>query len=485
MLSVAKHSLIFSFNSPRMKNCILLFLITMQIHVVTAQTIAAKLATAVQQFENDDQMRHGIVSFCVTDAQTGKPVYNHNAQLGLPAASTQKLFTSVAAFELLGKDYRYKTVIGYDGNVKHDTLYGNLFITGYGDPTLGSWRWNETKEQAILLKIADVLERHELYHITGNVIINDSAFSVQPIPGGWIWDDMGNYYGAGCLAINWHENQYDLYLQPGKQEGDATHIVKTVPELEGAVLVNHIVTGKKGSGDNGYIYLPPAGTIGFTLGTIPPGNDPFVISGALPDGSIVFISALKDMFVKHFIHPAGTYVCKNEINKIEGSVMQHELGTLLSPSLDSINYWFLKKSINLYGEALVKTMAYEKNGFGSTDKGVDIVRSFWSEHGIDKSAIQIIDGSGLSPQNRVTSDAEVKVLQYAKTRPWFNAFYNALPEYNGMKMKSGSIAGARAFAGYHTAKDGKQYIFSIIISNYDGSPGEAVKKMYKVLDVLK
>jgi D-alanyl-D-alanine carboxypeptidase/D-alanyl-D-alanine-endopeptidase (penicillin-binding protein 4) len=173
------------------------------------------------------------------------------------------------------------------------------------------------------------------------------------------------------------------------------------------------------------------------------------------------------------------------MNKVESTGAQQELITLLSPPLDSINYWFLKKSINLYGEALVKTMAWEKSGLGSTGKGVDIVRTFWSEHGIDKSAVNIIDGSGLSPQNRVTSDAEVKVLQYAKTRPWFSAFYNALPEYNGMKMKSGSIGGARAFAGYHTAKDGKQYILSIIVNNYDGSAGEVVKKMFKVLDVLK
>jgi D-alanyl-D-alanine carboxypeptidase/D-alanyl-D-alanine-endopeptidase (penicillin-binding protein 4) len=54
-----------------------------------------------------------------------------------------------------------------------------------------------------------------------------------------------------------------------------------------------------------------------------------------------------------------------------------------------------------------------------------------------------------------------------------------------MKMKSGSIGGARAFAGYHNAKDGKQYVFSIIVNNYEGSSGEVVKKMYTVLDVLK
>ena len=96
-----------------------------------------------------------------------------------------------------------------------------------------------------------------------------------------------------------------------------------------------------------------------------------------------------------------------------------------------------------------------------------------------------MDGSGLSPQNRVTAGAEVKVLQYAKTRPWFASFYNALPLYNDMKMKSGSIGGARAFAGYHTSKSGMEYVFSIIVNNYDGSSAEMVKKLYKILDELK
>ena len=122
---------------------------------------------------------------------------------------------------------------------------------------------------------------------------------------------------------------------------------------------------------------------------------------------------------------------------------------------------------------------------GSTEKGIELVRDFWKSKGIDKGALQIVDGSGLSPQNRVTTDAMVKALQFARKRPWYNAFYQSIPEFNGMKMKSGSIGGARAYAGYHTAKDGKQYSFAIIVNNYEGSSGEVVKKLYKVLDVLK
>lgn len=468
-----------------MKKILLLFFIT-QPFIGTSQTVAVKLANGVKQFEADEQVRHGIISLYVTDAQTGKVIYEHNAQLGLAAASTQKLFTSAASFELLGSAYRYKTVLGYDGRIENGMLNGNLHINGYGDPTFGSWRWNDTKEEAVLGKIGAVLQKNKITKITGNVLLNDSAFSIQPIPGGWIWDDIGNYYGAGCWAINWHENQYDLYLQPGRQEGDTTTVVKITPQLKESALLNFITTAKKGSGDNGYIYLAPYSFQGFTQGTIPIGNEPFVISGAFTNGPWQFIDALRQLLSNNKIDVNGFKSYTNlKVNKKEWTAMQKELTTLLSPPLDSINYWFLRKSINLYGEALVKTIAWEKAGFGSTEKGVELVRNFWSERGIDKGAVNMIDGSGLSPQNRVTTNAEVKVLEYAKTRPWFNAFYNALPEYNGMKMKSGSIGGARAFAGYHTARDGRQYVFSIIVNNYTGSSAEIVKKMYTVLDLLK
>jgi serine-type D-Ala-D-Ala carboxypeptidase/endopeptidase (penicillin-binding protein 4) len=354
-------------------------------------------------------------------------------------------------------------------------LNGNLHIKGSGDPTLGSWRWSDTKEEAVFKKIITALQQYNITKITGNVLLNDSAFSIQPLPGGWIWDDIGNYYGAGSWAINWHENQYDLKLQPGKKEGDTTQIVNMTPQLSEARLYNAITTGKKGSGDNAYIYLPPHSLMGFTQGTIPLQSEPFVISGAFADAPWQFTEALEELFKKQKIQVAGTFkrYTAIRVKKQQWPAMQKTLCTLLSPPMDSINYWFLRKSINLYGEALIKTMALEQHGYGATEKGVDLVRTFWKERGIDKGAVNIIDGSGLSPQNRVTTLAEVKVLQYA------------LPEYNGMKMKSGSIGGARAFAGYHTAKDGKQYVFSIIVNNYEGSSGEVVKKLYTVLDVLK
>ena len=95
--------------------------------------------------------------------------------------------------------------------------------------------------------------------------------------------------------------------------------------------------------------------------------------------------------------------------------MEKPIFTFNSPTFDSINYWFLKKSVNLYGEAFVKTIAYEKTGVGSTDTGVAIIKNFWDKNGIERSSLNIIDGSGLSPANRVTTNALVKWM-WKKTR---------------------------------------------------------------------
>ena len=118
-----------------------------------------------------------------------------------------------------------------------------------------------------------------------------------------------------------------------------------------------------------------------------------------------------------------------------------------------------KTSINLYGEALIKTIGYEKTKTGSTDEGVKVIKDFWSKKGIEKPSLKIIDGSGLSPANRVTTKALVTVMQYAKDQNWFSSFYYDLPEINGIKMKDGYINGVRSYTGYIKNKEWRIYIF--------------------------
>ena len=429
----------------------------------------------MKALESDGQMKSAIIGIYVTD-KSGTAVFGENARIGLAAASTQKVITSVAALELLGTDYQYKTGLGYSGKINNGTLNGTIYITGYGDPTLGSWRFDNTKEQVVLDKMVSSIENADIKQINGNIICFDKKWESQTIPGGWIWDDIGNYYGAGATALNWRENQYDLILKPGNKEGDKVIVAATKPTLFGVNLTNELTTGKPGSGDNGYIYLAPYSTNGFVRGTVPAGKNTFTISGSVPNPAAqmraVFINELRQQGIKVTLIDTN-----NNTQTLPETV---NLLTLRSPPLDSINYWFLKKSINLYGEALLKTLGYEKKNQGSTEAGLNVLKKFWAANGIDSTSINIIDGSGLSPGNRVTAEALVEVMQYARSRPWFSSFYNSLPEINGIKMKSGVINGVRSFTGYVG-----NYTFAVIITNYNGSSTEIVRKMYGLLDKLK
>lgn len=452
-----------------------------------AQTVSQKLQKAFQQFESDSQLRHAISSLYIIDGKTGELVFEKNEQVGLAPASTQKIITSVTAFELLGSGYGYKTFLYTDGQIKKDTLKGNFIIKCSGDPTFGSWRYAVTRMEIILAAISKMISEKSIKFIDGDFIIDDRAFDTQSIPSGWIWQDIGNYYGAGINGMSWNENQYDLYLESGKKVGDPVSIIKTVPELDVYSLVNEIKTGERGSGDNAYIYIAPYTVNGFLRGTIPFGERNFRISGSFPYPAGQLLKDIEKELSKSGIGISGKFITGLNflVNRKELMYKNTPFNFFISPSLDSIIYWFNKKSINLYGEALVKTFAYEKTGFGSTDTGVAIVKKFWQEKGLDEEELNIYDGSGLSPLNRVTTHAQVQILKYAKTKDWFPSFYDALPEYNGMKMKSGTISDVKGFCGYHTAKDGKEYIFSFLVNNYSGRSSQLVSKMYKVLDVLK
>jgi serine-type D-Ala-D-Ala carboxypeptidase/endopeptidase (penicillin-binding protein 4) len=96
-----------------------------------------------------------------------------------------------------------------------------------------------------------------------------------------------------------------------------------------------------------------------------------------------------------------------------------------------------------------------------------------------------MDGSGLSPQNRVTAKALTDVMRYAHTRAWYPAFYAALPVYNGIRMKSGTIRGVKSYTGYVKSKSGREYAFAIMVNNFTGSASLINQKIFAVLDLLK
>ena len=467
-----------------MKRLVLAIAVILVFGIANGQTVVTRLQEAFDRFSIDTQLRHASISIYIIDAASGEIILDKNSQLGMAPASTQKIITSVTAFELLGKDFRYSTQLSYGGQLKNGQLDGNIYIEGSGDPTLGSWRYAATKEELLLNTWVDAIMKKGIRKINGELVVVDH-WDGQRIPDGWIWQDIGNYYGAGARAVNWRENQFDIVLASGSTVGDPVRIVKTIPEMFETKFRAELLTGPKGSGDNAYIYLPERNGERPVRGTIPAAENAFTISGSMTDPAAQLTGALKKKLVVSKVTTGSGSGLQHTVSTSASVPLFNLLLSHRSPTLDSIIYFFNKRSINLYGEALVKTMGFSKTGSATTDSGIAVVRKFWKEKGLDDQELNMYDGSGLSPLNRVTTHAQVTILKYAREQEWFPLFYAALPEFNNMKMKSGTISDTKGFCGYHTSRNGKAYIFSFLVNNYSGRATQLINKMYRVLDVLK
>lgn len=456
--------------------------------VLHAQGLQQKISNAYQLFENDLSLQHGISSLTVLNAKTGEVVFSKNAEIGLATASTLKTITSAAAFYLLGTDFTYQTDLLYNGTISADgTLNGDIIIKGSGDPSLGSDRFEKTKESKLLDAWSNVIKLAGIKKIKGSIIADDNIYGGQTAGPRWIWQDLGSYYGAGISGLNWRENLVDVRLRAGMKAGDATTLVATVPNISYLKLVNESTTGPIGSGDKVYPYSSPYSSIVYLRGTY--GADlKKAVQIALPDAAydaalrLQLALEAKGVQVSRPATTGKALYISGRVNPLVGKV----LATHVSPTLPELVYWFNQKSINLYGEALLKSMALKHQKETATDEAAELLRDFWvNKLGISKGAIRIFDGSGLSPENRVTTMAMARILASIKKETWFDGYYKSLPVYNGMKMKSGTIGGVLGYTGYQQSSGGEDLVFSLLVNNYEGTAYNMRQKMFKLLNVLK
>jgi len=451
-----------------------------------AQTLEKSLQTAFNKLQQDSQCRYATISLTVLDAATGKVVYTVNGNKGLAPASTLKTVTSITAFNLLGADFKLETKLGYTGTIDaNGILTGDVIIKGGGDPTLGSWRWETTKENAILTQMVTALQQAGIKQINGRIIGDDSVFDTQAVPDGWIWQDLGNYYGAGTSGLCWRENIFDIKYTTGAVDSPVT-VLRTVPAMPYFDFKSEVLTSGAGSGDNSYAYLPVGNKSMYIRGAYAVDKAKKSISVAIPDPAYDAAFRLNDTLKRLNIAVSGEpeSVITLTAKAIQVPIISKNLTTIASPELSKIVYWLNKESINLYAEQMLKMMTVKTGKTVSTKSGVQVLQNFWKVRGIDPLSLNIYDGSGLSPEDRVTTHSVARILQTAVGQPWFSSFYDSLPLYNNMHMKSGTIADVVAYAGYQTHA-GKRLCFSAIINNYNGSTTAVRQKLFKVLDELK
>src|SRR5581483_9682898 len=112
-------------------------------------------------------------------------------------------------------------------------------------------------------------------------------------------------------------------------------------------------------------------------------------------------------------------------------------------------YWANQKSINLYAEHLLKKMGEVVYNEGSTAAGIKAVTNFWRSQNIDLSGFNMVDGSGLSRKNLITTTQFVEMLLKMKTSKAFPLFFESLPQdHPPVKAKSGSMSLVKGYVGY-------------------------------------
>ena len=97
---------------------------------IAAGEVDAAVADALVKAELADPRLGSNVTAYVVDANSGKVLVDINSEQPMIPASTLKIFTGIAAMDVLGSQTRFETIIKREGNL--------LTIVGGGDPTLVS-----------------------------------------------------------------------------------------------------------------------------------------------------------------------------------------------------------------------------------------------------------------------------------------------------------------------------------------------------------
>lgn len=455
-------------------------------------------------YRNQETLKHANWSVYVKDITDNRDIIAHNIHQLLTPASTQKMLTTASAMMMLGHDHRFETTLEYDGYIDADgTLHGNLYIRGDGDPSLGSAMMHDT------LALINVFEQWEsavksagIRTIAGHVIADERVFDEEMVPRRWIWEHLGNYFGAGSSGLTVNENEYSVHFNAGNRVGADASVTYTNPEIPGMIFMNQVRTGPAGSGDQVYILGAPYISERWLTGTVPLGAIDFKVRGSMPDPP-VFIA---QSFLQHLsanaveITGEGTSYRMATTQGIEPSDTRAKLSIWHSPPLYEIIFRTNLSSVNTYAENLLKTIGLQNNEQGSTSAGLKVLDDFWAQRGMNTNTWVLYDGSGLSPSNRLSTHHLMTVLQEAATHHSFSALIQSLPMagYSGalqnwfrgtsseglLRAKSGYLTGARGYAGYTTMQNGNMAAFVILANDYQGSPAALRNSMFNLMHAI-
>lgn len=440
-----------------------------------AQPAFAELPPAVAAALDTARIPAEAVSAWVQPVDGSPPALAHNAARPMNPASTMKLVTAFAAFSQLGPAYTWHTRVARAGEVRNGRLEGELFLIGGADPML-----DEDRVRRLLRKVRGL----GVQHIAGGIVLDASALALPPHDPALFDGRPLRPYNSGPYGLLMHYNTLQLALFPAETGGPVTVVAE--PPLAGLALENRLVGGSGACEpwQRGLeAVLSPAG------GLVLSGSLPVACGvrnwSAAPLAPPAYAAALVGAVWGELGGTAGNAV-REAVTPGSATILLDEESRPLADVIRDMNKW----SSNVIARQLLATLGMNQPG-DAVQAGAAAAQRALAEAGIDTSGLVIENGAGLSRLERVRADTLAATLLAAWQRPWMPEYIAALPvagvdgtarrRLNGSPangyahLKTGTLEGVRAMAGYVTDARGQHHIVVMMVNHPQAAASAAAQ----------
>ena len=350
------------------------------------------------------------ISVYVQELDSGNVLVDHRSNVPVNPASTMKLVTAFAAFKALGGDYRWTTQFKSDGTIQGDTLQGDIYWVGSGDPVF---------DQEGLVGMQQQLRDKGIRKITAYKVV-----SVKPER-----NDMGGV---------------DLVTNPPLPDIKIDNKINVTPSNASCkALQNHMRANYKG----GVLH----------------------VSGKVPEsclGNEMYVNMLnmREFVQKSFINQ-WRYSGGEITDGIRAASVPPHAKTLAvhqSKPMSAILTDMNKYSNNLIARSVFLKLGGEHSGNSALQQASSAVKRELATAGVDTENLVLENGSGLSRRERVSANMLAQMLEKAYFSPFKQDFIDTLPiagkdgtlKYRlkqagpALRLKTGTLKDVRALAGY-------------------------------------
>lgn len=438
----------------------------MQLCVSPALVLAAALCTpsfatalpqlaALERAVADAEARAVRTGVAISDAN-GRVLYRHRVAEAFTPASNMKLLTAAGVLHGLGPDFEFRTVFR--------VANGELLVEASGDP---NWlRGTDDDPAKVFARVIEALRSRGLQRIR-SVRLVAGTFVGPARPPTWPKNQLYTYYCAPTGAFVLEQGTFVMSIQ---RSGGARAKVRLVAPTSGYPMRGSIaeVSAKKGA-----VYgAIDQGDAIKVRGKFYKKSPRVEITTAMNDPERWF----RDTLIHH-LKLAGVRIDPAAGKTSLGVIYEHRTG--LAPALRRM----LEDSSNFAAEQCMRVLGAHTNNDGSLQGGREALHDQITKLvGVMPDGVRIVDGSGLSKENRVTPGLMLVTMLKSIGGAHGALLHGSLAvagqtgtledRFQGSKLvglvraKTGWIRGASSLSGFVELPDGKVRWFSILM-NYD------------------